>query len=177
MVADNSGEENYYQTGPSNTKGVEAESNIYIGYGFNVYLNATAGAARYQQTDLWVANTPRNTETAGLTYQHRNWDAGFFNKRIGSMYNDNGTVNQAIPIDPFSLTNAFVNYTVKGASMLRGTKFRLSVNNLLDKHNIVGVTAVNAGSNPAPNPGDTLTLLPGRSVMFTVAFGFAPQGR
>jgi iron complex outermembrane recepter protein len=176
-VADNSGEENYYQTGPSNTKGLEAESNIFIGYGFNLYLNATLGSARYALTDLWVANTPRNTETVGVTYQHRNWDAGFFNKRIGAMYNDNGTVNQAIPIDPFSLTNCYLNYTVKGASMLRGTKLRLSVNNIFDKHNIVGLTAANPGTNPAASPNDVLTLLPGRSIMFTVGFGYAPQGR
>ncbi len=172
---DITGEPIYYQTGPSNTKGVEAETNIYVGYGFNLYLNGTAGAAKYQQTELWVANAPRNTETVGVTYQHGNWDAGFFNKRIGPMYNDNGSYNEAVAIDPFNLTNAFVNYTMKGASPLRGTKLRLSVNNLLDNHNIVGVTPANSGPNPGSAPGDVLTLLPARSVIFTVMFGFAPR--
>ncbi len=32
------------------------------------------------------------------------------------MYNDNGTINQAIPIDPFNVTNVFMNYTIKSAS-------------------------------------------------------------
>jgi iron complex outermembrane receptor protein len=173
-VADNTGVENYYQTGPSNTKGIEAESNIYIGYGFNLYINGTAGAAKYQSSELWVANTPRNTQTVGVSYQHRNWDAGFFNKRIGAMYNDNGTYNQAVAIDPFNLTNAFVNYTVKGSSVMRGTKLRLSVNNLLDKHSIVGVTPATAGPHPPVASGDVLTLLPARSVMLSVTFGFAP---
>ena len=172
---DINGEPVYYQTGPSNTKGLEAETNIHIAYGFNLYLNGTAGSAKYQKTGLWVANAPRNTETVGLTYQHRNWDGGFFNKRIGPMYNDNGAVNQAVSIDPFYMTNVFVNYTVKGSSVLRGTKFRLSVNNLLDKHSIVGVTPALAGANPAPSPNDVLTLLPARSVMFTMTFGFAPS--
>ena len=153
---------------------MEAESNINIGHGFNVYLNGTMGAAKYQQTKLWVANAPRNTETVGLTYQFRNWDSGFFNKRVGPMFNDNGAFNQAIAIDPFHLTNAFVNYTVKGSTALRGTKLRLSVNNVFDQHNIVGVSAATAGPHPAPAPGDTLTLLPGRSVMLTVTFGWAP---
>src|SRR5207244_7312350 len=50
---DINGEPIYYQTGPSNTKGVEAETNIHIGYGFNVYLIGTRGAARSQQTVRW----------------------------------------------------------------------------------------------------------------------------
>jgi iron complex outermembrane receptor protein len=174
---DINGEPIYYQTGPSNTKGVEFESNIYLNYGFNLYVNGTAGNAKYQNTGLWVANTPKNTETLGLSYQHRAWDAGFFDKRIGPMWNDAGSYNQAIPIEHFNLTNAFFNYTVKGSSPLRGTKFRLSVNNLLDKHNIVGITAAAASAHPAEASGDVLTLLPGRSVMLTVTFGFAPSKR
>jgi iron complex outermembrane receptor protein len=110
----------------------------------------------------------------GLSYQHRAWDVAFFEKRIGPMWNDNGSYNQAIPIEHFNMTNVFFNYTVKGSSPLRGTKFRLSVDNLLDKHNIVGITAANSGQHPAEASGDVLTLLPGRSVMLTVTFGFAP---
>ncbi len=75
------------------------------------------------------------------------------------------------------MMNAFVNYTVKGSTPLRGTKLRLSVNNLLDEHNIVGITAANSGQHPAVAPGDVLTLLPARSVMMTVTFGFAPNKR
>ena len=60
---------------------------------------------------------------------------------------------------------------------MRGTKFRLSVNNLLDKHNIVGISAANSGPHPAVAAGDVLTMLPARSVMMTVTFGFAPFKR
>jgi len=170
---DASGEPVFYQTGPSNTKGVEAESNILIGHGFSVYLNGTVGRARYAQTGLHVANSPQNTETVGLTYRMKNWDLGFFSKRIGPMYNDNGAVNQAVAIDPFNVTNLFLNYTVRGDSYLRGTKFRLGINNLLDKHSIVGVTP--ALANSATSPLDLLTLLPARSVSLTVTFGYAPS--
>ena len=88
---DASGEPVFYQTGPSNTKGVEAESNILIGHGFSLYLNGTLGSAKYAQTGLWVQNAPKNTETVGFTYRVKSWDLGFFNKRIGPMYNDNGS--------------------------------------------------------------------------------------
>ncbi len=173
-TADASGEPIFYQTGPSNTKGVEAESNILIGHGFSLYLNGTLGSARYAQTGLWVANAPKNTETVGFTYRVKSWDLGFFNKRIGTMYNDNGAINQAVAIDPFNVSNLFLNYTVRGDSYLRGTKIRFGINNLLDNHSIVGVTPASTASS-APAPGDILTLLPARSISLTVTFGYAPQ--
>jgi iron complex outermembrane receptor protein len=169
---DASGEPVFYQTGPSNTKGVEAESNILIGHGLSLYLNGTVGRARYAKTGLYVASSPQNTETVGFTYRMKNWDMGFFNKRIGPMYNDNGAVNQAVAIDPFNVSNLFLNYTVRGESYLRGTKIRLGFNNILDKHSIVGVNP--ALANSATSPNDILTMLPARSVSLTVTFGYAP---
>ena len=57
---------------------------------------------------------------------------GLFSKRIGKMYNDNGATNQAVTIDPFNITNLFVNYTLKGASRFAQTKIKLAVNNLFN---------------------------------------------
>jgi iron complex outermembrane receptor protein len=163
----------FFQTGPSNTKGVEAETNFLIGRGLSLYLNATLGKAAYQNTGLWVQNTPRNTEAAGLTYRHKGWDVGFIDKRVGPMWNDNGTNNQAIPIEPFNVANAFFNYTVRGDSWLRGTKLRFGVNNLQNNHNIVGINAASTASNAAA-AGDILTIMPARSVSVTMTFGYAP---
>src|SRR5450432_524804 len=56
---------------------------------------------------------------------------------------------------------------------VRGTKIRLSINNLLDKHNIVGLTPASTTTSAAA-PGDILTLLPARSIGLTVTFGYAP---
>ena len=147
-----SGEPVAIATGPSNTKGLEAESNIVIHRGLSLYLNGSMGSAKYQtgpsypNGGLWVANTPKNTEVIGLFWQKQNWDMGYTNKRVGRLYNDNGSlnytisgvsipypVNQAVKIDPFNVSNVFVNYTVKGSSWLRGSKFRVAVNNLLDE--------------------------------------------
>ncbi len=164
----------FFQTGPSNTKGMEAESNILLGGGFSFYLNGTVGAAKYKNTSLWMPNTPSNTESVGLTYVKRNWDLGIFNKRVGRMYNDNGTINQAVAIDPFNVTNLFVNYTIRGDSYLRGTKIRFGINNLFNQHSIVGVVPASTKSN-LPAPGDILTLLPARSISITTTFGYAPR--
>jgi len=173
------GECYFYQTGPSNTRGVEAESNVLIGHGFSLYLNGTLGSAKYQEGahfangGLWIANTPKNTEAVGLTYQQKSWDIGIFNKRVGTMYNDNGSINQAVTINPFNVTNLFFNYTVKGTSFMRGSKLRFAINNLFDDHSIVGVALFN--KNTTPSPADFVTLVPARSVSVTMTFGYAPS--
>ena len=164
----------FYQTGPSNTKGVEAEANFMITRGLNLYVNGSAGAAKYQQTKLWVANTPRNTEAFGLTYRMKGFDFGFMDKRVGPMWNDNGTINEAVAIDPFNTVNVFANYTSRSDSWLRGSKLRFGVNNLTDNRAIVGVTPAATTSN-LPAGGDTLTIVPARSVFVTMTFGYAPE--
>jgi iron complex outermembrane receptor protein len=171
---DASGEPVYYATADTHTKGFEVEGNGAIGKGFFLYANGTLGSAKYADNQLRVASSPHDTETLGLTYLKSNWDIGFFNKRIGQLYNDNGGNHQAIAIDPLNITNLFINYTIKQTSYLRGTKFRVGINNLFDRHNIVGVAAASPNSN-LPAPGDFLTLMAGRSVSLAVTFGYAPR--
>jgi len=171
---DATGEPVYYATADTHTKGFEVEGNMVLGKGFFLYGNGTIGSAKYADTHLWVANSPHDTQTVGLTYLHDNWDIGFFNKRIGQLYNDNGSNNQAIAIDPLNITNLFINYTIKNASHFRGTKFRVGINNLFDRHNIVGVSPASASSN-LPAPGDFLTLMAGRSISVAMTFGYAPK--
>jgi len=187
----------FVATGPTNTKGIEAESNIIIGWGFSLYLNGTMGSAKYASGPnypnggFWVANTPKNVESVALLWRHKNWDVGFTDKRVGTLYNDNGTltyvingvkipfpVNEAVTINPFNLLNVYANYTIKNESWLRGSKIGLAINNLADSHNIVGITPATAATSTvpfAPSPSDLLNLLPGRSVMATFTLGFAPK--
>src|SRR5271166_4195151 len=175
----------FVPTGPSNTRGIEFESNVVLGHGFHLYLNGSKGSAKYAEGrnfpngGLWVANTPRDIESIAVFWQKRNWDVGAINKRVGEMYNDNKTLNylingqqlpfpvdQAVRIDPFDITNFFINYTVKNTSYFRGTKVQFAVNNLFNSHNVVGVTP---GTKPTilvpyvESPSDQLNLLPGRS--------------
>jgi iron complex outermembrane receptor protein len=117
---------------------------------------------------------------------------GVVYKRVGTYYNDNATltykingisipypVNQAIKINPWELTNVFLNYTIKNSSRLRGTKIQLAVNNLANSHSIVGVPtpaiAPTATVPYTPNAGDLLNLLPGRSITLTITGGYAPR--
>lgn len=187
----------FVATGPSNTKGIEAEGHVVLGYGLSVYGNFSVGSAKYQtgasypNGGMWVANTPSNIEGVSLLWQHSNWDVGLTYKRVGQYYNDNGSlsykingitipfpVDEAITISPWGLTNVFVNYTIKNTSRLRGTKIQLAINNLANNHNIVGVTPATAATTSAPyvqNSGDLVNLLPGRSITITITGGYAPR--
>jgi iron complex outermembrane receptor protein len=216
------GEPVYYPTPPSVTQGVEAETNISLTHGLSLYLNASYDNAKYTGTavtyctssaagctsttpalnittpgGLWVANTPSDILTEGFTYQHKGWDAGIFNKTVGTQRLDDGAYHNEATISPFTLTNLFLNYTIHGDTHFNNTKLRLSFNNIFDEHNITGdsiaskVTAktitangttysdpFNASFAVAPVSGaDAISILPGRSVMFSIVFGFSPKGR
>jgi iron complex outermembrane receptor protein len=187
----------FVATGPSNTQGFEAEGNVVIGWGLSAYANFSAGTAKYAtgpnfpNGGMWVANAPSNLETISLLWRRKNWDVGLVDKRVGQMYNDNGSlsylingakipypVDQAITIHPFNLVNFFANYTIKNATWLRGSKLGLAINNVTDDHSIVGVTPAVAATATVPyvaNGSDLLNLLPGRSVMATLTVGWAPR--
>jgi iron complex outermembrane receptor protein len=216
----NTGEPVYYPTPPSVTQGIEAESNIALSHGLSLYLNASYDDAKYTgnaitycnpsatgctsttptitiptPSGLWVANTPSDVLTEGFTYQHSAWDAGIFNKTVGTQRLDNGAFHNEATISPFTLTNLFLNYTIRGNTRFNNTKFRLSFNNIFDEHNITGdsiATAITANtitangttyadpfnSNLVRTPvsgADAVSVLPGRSVMFAVTFGFNPR--
>ncbi len=171
----------YVASGDSVTKGFEAEMNVSLTHGLNFYVNGTVGKADYVNTGLWVANTPANTEAFGLTYTQKHFDFGIFDKRVGPMWNDlalsSGSVaNQVIPINPFSVTNVYLNYTLRNGSRWDATKFRLSVNNVLNSRGIVGDQQASAAAAAyVPGPADQLTLLPGRSITLTISPAFSPN--
>jgi len=194
---DNKGITYYYANPASNTVGFEAEGNIYLTHGLSLFLNGTVGQAKYESASAkagtattpataaspsaWVANAPHDTETEGLTYHDKNLDLGFFNKRVGSRWDDDGAYHQAVPYDPFQMSNLFLNYTVRGGSLFDQSKIKLSVNNLFDNHDVVSIGAASGVSGSGviftPSPNDTMQLLPGRSVMVTFQMGLSPKGR
>ena len=164
------GETQYFLTADSVTKGLEAESTLLVGGGFAVYFNGTVGSAKYTDTGLWTQAAPKDTETIGVTFNRGSWNLGFFNKRVGEQWNDNGAINQAVLIDPFNIANLFLNYTLGGSSRLSQSRVRLAINNLTDSHAITAVTPASTKSN-APAPGDVLTLMGGRSVSVSFTVG------
>ncbi len=222
------GESINYVSPSSITQGFEAEGNLYIVHGLSVFLNGSRGQATYVGTlsapcvtgaagctsstpalvqtapsGLWVAGTPTDTEAEGVSYQDKGWNLGFFNKRVGSQWMDNGAYHNQLRVDPFSVSNVYLNYTIHAGShweRFDQTKIRLSINNLTDSHNQTSITAggklitptigangttytdlFNSTTTSSPgysggyNLADNPTLLPGRSVMLSVTFGFSPK--
>ncbi len=187
----------YYQNPASNTQGVEGEGNFAITNALSFFVNGTYGQAKYESaaavaatgttpavaasTSAWVANTPNYTATEGLTYRDKRFDVGMFNKTVGDRWNDDGPYHQTVPLNPFTMTNFFFNYTVRSGSIFDQSRIKFSVNNLLDNHNQVSISPANSvtanGVLYTQNAADTIQLLPGRSFMVTFQMGFAPKER
>ncbi|WP_288409608.1 TonB-dependent receptor [uncultured Herbaspirillum sp.] len=168
---DNNGFTSYFANGSSTTQGIEAESTLLLGSGFSLYLNATYGSAKYQ-SGKWVAGAPGDTEAVGLNYGQGPWGISWLNKRVGSTYGDNGNVHEAVRISPFMISNLFANYTIKNpGAMIKQAKLQFGVNNLFDKHNVVGINPASTATS-APAPGDVLTLLPARALSVSLNLDF-----
>jgi len=165
-------------SGTQVNQGVEAEGSFALGRGLSVYANATFGSLKYANGQ-WVAGAPKDTETVALNYNQAAWAASLSMNRVGKMYNDgttaaNPTVHEAFTLNPVLLTNLFVNYTVKHLiGFDKETRFQLGVNNVFNRHDIVGIATPTANSSSAaPNAADLLTILPGRSLAFTATMSF-----
>ena len=214
------GEPVYFLTPSTNTVGFEAESNIYVAAGVSVYLNGSYDSATYNGTTaascvtgtagcttstaqysfkapsgMNVANTPSDIETEGVTYQHKSWDVGIFNKRVGTQYLDNGAYHNQYTVTPFTLTNANINYTIR-SGRFTNTKVALALNNIFNESNITSVSlagkpvtqnvVVNGVTYTDPfntvgqtpiNGQDSVSILPARSIMLSVTFGVSPKLR
>lgn len=210
----------YYLQPGSVSQGFEAETNVSFSHGLSGYFNFTVGQATYRGTltvpctgtattgctsttpqytvaapsGLWVAGTPTDTEAEGLTYANKGFDLGIMNKRVGELRQDDGKYHNQGIVDPFTLTNMFLNYTIRNGSHFDQTKIKVSFNNIFDNHNITslglkgGTTTQTISANgtsyvdpfttavPATISGlDQLSLLPGRSITVSVTFGLSPK--
>ncbi len=138
-------------------------------------MNDTAVSRKYTSNNQWVAVAPADTESIAINYARDGWSASLSANRVGQMYGDakDGT-HEAFVIDPVTVANLFVNYTLKTPqSFAKKLKLQMGVYNLFDTHSIVGIASATAGSSSAkPAATDLLTVTPGRSVSFTATLDF-----
>jgi iron complex outermembrane receptor protein len=214
------GEPVFFNQPASISQGFELESNISLTHGLGVYLNDSYVRATYNgslavscnsgagcstttpqitvtaPSGLNVAGTPSNIETEGVTYQHKAWDASFFDKRIGPQWQDVGAYHNQYQVPAFNLANAFVNYTFRTGGRFDQTKLRLTFNNIFNSTSVTGVSFANSVSGAtinangtsytdpfnatsivAINGQDNVSILSGRSIMLSLTFGFSPRER
>ncbi len=221
------GEPVWYAQPSSISKGFEGQTNLYLGNGLSAYLNATWETAMYTgvqtlyptnaatptfnpesnpyylatPSGLWVQQTPSDTYAEGVTYLHGGWDAGVFDKHVGQFYQDVSGFHNEVTVNPFDITNTYINYTIRSGSRFDQTKIRLSVNNLFNLHDATGITsagsvpgttftATSAAGTPnltynnpfaptvaqAPlNGQDNISIFAGRSIVLSVTFGLSPR--
>ncbi len=202
----------FYATPDSDTIGFEAEGNYAVTHALSFNANGTFGGAKYEATggspavvdantgttitpavaptpEAWVSNAPHDTESVGMIYQQSGLDFGAFGKRIGSRWNNIKTFYQTVPLEPFWMSNLFVNYNVN-RSMFAGSKIKLSIDNLFDDHSIVANSPANDGSVYygvtgtkvtkslqlySPSWADSVEKAAGRSIMISFQFGLTRQ--
>ena len=213
------GEPINYAQPASVSQGFEFEGNVSLTHGLGLYINDSYVKAQYYgsinvpcitgatgctsstaQLDvttpsgLNVASTPSDIETEGVTYQHKGWDAAFFDKRIGSQWQDVGAYHNQYQVSPFNLANAFVNYTIRSGGRFDQTKLRLTFNNLFNSSSITGISFANSvtGQTLSQNGTtytdpfnivaplvisgqDNVSVLSARSIMLSVTFGLSPK--
>ena len=207
----------YYAQPDSDTLGFEAEGNYAVTNSLSFNANGTLGAAKYEAsggtpavldasgititpavgptTAAWVALAPHDTESMGMTYQKTGLDIGIFGKRVGSRWNDIGSDHQNVPLEPFWMSNLFLNYNIRGRSIFDGSKIKLSINNLFDDHSIVAISAANDGTTLtsttvnnalkvtqnqqlySPSWADSLETQSGREIMISFQIGLTRRER
>ena len=202
----------FYATPNSDTNGFEAEGNVAVTRSLAFNANGTLGIAKYEASvgspavidsttgttitpavaatpEAWVSLAPHDTESTGMTYQKSGIDFGIFGKRIGSRWNNIKTFYQTVPLDPFWMSNVFLNYNVNH-SRFAGSKIKLSINNLFDDHSIVANSPANDGSVYngvtgtkvtqslqvySPSWADSIEKQAGRSIMISFQFGLTRE--
>ena len=207
----------YYANPNSDTNGFEAEGDVALTNSLAFNANGTLGVAKYEAsagtpavldasgtiitpavgptTTAWVALAPHDTESLGMTYQKTGLDFGIFGKRVGSRWNDIGSDHQNVPLEPFWMSNLFLNYNIRGRSIFDGSKIKLSINNLFDDHSIVAISAANDGTTLtsttvnnalkvtqnqqlySPSWADSLETQSGREIMISFQIGLTRRER
>ena len=162
----------FTNAGVARYKGFESEATYYLGSGFSVYGNYTRN-----MSSIAAQNAPNNTAAAGLIYQKgRQVYASLMAKQIGARYSGFNAVDaNGNPINPihmgaYSVVNFAVSYSVKNllGEGDKYTKFKLKVNNLLNKTGIVQ----SAGGFTDANNLPLFYTLAGRSFMASVSTQF-----
>jgi iron complex outermembrane receptor protein len=148
----------YFNQGGVTYKGVEAEATEYLGMGFSLYANGSINSAKNKQTGQWVQDAPRGTGTAGAIYNLQGWYASLLDKWVGKSFGDVGTSPQ--PIGSFNSLDGALGYTVgPNSGWLSKANVKLSFNNLLDSHKIIGLAGYTAALGTP-----LYWTMPGRSV-------------
>jgi len=168
-----------YVAGSSQTyKGIEWQGNYVLGYGLNLYGNASKLYAKYDSGGD-IPLVPSDMETLGLFYSDDALKLGITEKRVGPQYTNNNVTLAPdwYQVQTMYFTNLSANYTIKNpggeGGGLKAIKFRAGVDNLFNRtyiYNFTNGTATSASPGQAVN--DTISVTSGRALYIGATASF-----
>ena len=162
----------YFNQGGANYKGVEVEQTTKLPYDLSVYANGSLNDSSYYTNGNNLAQTPRRTAAAGLTYDRTglfrdndNLHAIIIGKYVGPQYAlDTSTKGGAdqYPIKSYNQFDLDVGYIFP----FSGKRVRADVHvyDLFDNRGIIGYD----GNTIGPPSQPLFWTNPGRSIYFSV---------
>ncbi|HTW34210.1 MAG TPA: TonB-dependent receptor [Rhizomicrobium sp.] len=171
------GETQYENAGGAVYKGIEGEGQLVLGSGFSLYANGSINSAKYDHTNVSIADAPDYTAAIGVLYDEKEGPyASIISKAIGPRWGlDNDQISASN--GQFSALDQYRFGTVMTVDVAAGYRFSeavswmsnltlsVKIGNLLDNRQFVdfaGFQAVNA-STP------TFWLEPGRSAFVNLS--------
>ena len=154
--------------------GAEAQATCYLGAGLSAYANGSLNRAVFKISELQVNNVPESTAAFGLVYSAGGCFGSLLNKYSGPLTVYSGSLNPDLASTAglrrkdagYWLADLAFGYGVKpGRFGLRSLKFKVQVNNLLDRK----VQVLDSLSSAAVAK---FNVLPTRNYFLTVASEF-----
>jgi iron complex outermembrane receptor protein len=115
----------FYNAGGVTYKGVEGEGDLRVWGPINLYLNASDNSAKDKQQGYTIANSPRSTGAAGISYDAHGIYAALLTKYVGPRYGDNPDL---YPLKAYTDGQVSLGYTIPRS----GTRPELKIKGLID---------------------------------------------
>jgi iron complex outermembrane receptor protein len=120
----------FYNAGGVIYKGVEAEGDLRVWGPVNLYLNGSTNSAKDKQAGYTIANSPRSTAAAGISYDEHGVYAALLAKYVGPRYGDNPDL---YPLKAYTDGQLSLGYTIPAKGSRPELKIKGLIDNLFDQ--------------------------------------------
>ena len=171
----------FINAGDADYEGAEAEATYYVGYGLNLFGNASYNSAKYKPSGQFIAEVPDATWAAGVIYNRHDIYGSLINKWVGrrldSSAGNYGPTQGNNQLDqefsPYSDLMLAAGYTLHNVWSASSVSLRVTVDNLLNVTKLSSLAGVTVGNDPSTgNPADLYWSVAGRSVIATLSAKF-----
>jgi iron complex outermembrane receptor protein len=162
--------------------GAEAQATFYLGGGASIYANGSINNAEYKKSKLDVDQAAQSTAAIGLIYDRNGLFGSLINKYVGQskIYystvgfnpDDASTVAATGISAGYNITDFAIGYGMKfSKGFIKNVKFKLEVNNLLDRK-VQVMDSFSTGTYDVPAGVIVFNVLPTRNYFLSVSAEF-----